>query len=151
MTAVQQPSWQSSTVVAARYWHLLDDGRLQCDLCPRFCKLHEDQQGLCFVRARQGEEMVLTTYGRSSGFCIDPIEKKPVTHFMPGSKVFSVGTTGCNWLCKYCINFDLSQRRKIEGVDITPEEVVDQAIQTGCNGSAYTYIESNRILEQLRD
>ena len=71
----------------ARWWHRLEDGRLQCDLCPRDCKLHEGQRGLCFVRAREGDAMVLTTHGRSSGFCIDPIEKKPLNHFLPGSSV----------------------------------------------------------------
>src|SRR5215831_7286347 len=67
--------------VPGRYWHRLEDGRLQCDLCPRYCKLHEGQRGLCFVRARQNDQILLTTYGRSSGFCIDPIEKKPLNHF----------------------------------------------------------------------
>ena len=76
-------------VVPARYWHKLDDGRLQCDVCPRFCRLHEGQRGLCFVRARQNDAMVLTTYGRSSGFCIDPIEKKPLNHFLPGTRLCS--------------------------------------------------------------
>ena len=77
-----------SSVVKTKYWHLLDDGRVQCDLCPRECKLHEGQQGLCFVRANQDSEIVLTTYGRSSGFCIDPIEKKQLNHFLPGTPVF---------------------------------------------------------------
>ena len=79
----------------ALYWHRIDDGRIQCDLCPRDCKLHEGQRGACFVRMRDGDQMVLTTYGRSSGFCIDPIEKKPLNHFYPGSSVLSFGTAGC--------------------------------------------------------
>ncbi len=79
------------TVHPTSWWHRLDDGRLQCDLCPPDCRLHEGQRGLCFVRARRGDAMVLTTYGRSSGFCIDPIEKKPLNHFYPGSRVFSFG------------------------------------------------------------
>ena len=83
-------------VKPGRYWHALEDGRIQCDVCPRFCKLRDGQRGLCFVRARQGEGLVLTTYGRSSGFCIDPIEKKPLNHFLPGSAVLSFGTAGCN-------------------------------------------------------
>jgi len=88
--------------VRTRYWHVLDDGRIQCDVCPRACKLREDQQGLCFVRARQGNEIVLTSYGRSSGFCIDPIEKKPLNHFLPGTPILSFGTAGCNLACKFC-------------------------------------------------
>ena len=71
------------TSAPARWWHTLADGRIQCDLCPRDCQLHEGQRGMCFVRQRVGDAMVLTTYGRSSGFCIDPIEKKPLNHFLP--------------------------------------------------------------------
>ena len=78
----------------ARYWHRLVDDRIQCDVCPRFCKLHEGQRGLCFVRGRENDALVLTTYGRSSGFCVDPIEKKPLNHFLPGTPVFSFGTAG---------------------------------------------------------
>ena len=98
----------------ARWWHRLDDGRMQCDLCPRDCKLHEGQRGLCFVRQRVGDAMVLTTYGRSSGFCIDPIEKKPLNHFHPGSSVFSFGTAGCNLACKFCQNWDISKSREMD-------------------------------------
>jgi pyruvate formate lyase activating enzyme len=98
-------------VSAARWWHRLDDGRIQCDLCPRDCRLHVGQRGLCFVRQRLGDAMVLATYGRSSGFCIDPIEKKPLNHFYPGSSVLSFGTAGCNLACKFCQNWDISKSR----------------------------------------
>ena len=91
------------------HWHTLDDGRVQCDICPRACKLRDGQRGLCFVRAREGDEIVLTTYGRSSGFCIDPIEKKPLNHFLPGTPVLSFGTAGCNLACKFCQNWDISK------------------------------------------
>ena len=91
--------------VSTRYWHKLDNGKIQCDLCPRECALAEGQQGLCFIRACKGGEIVLTSYGRSSGFCIDPIEKKPLNHFLPGTPVFSFGTAGCNLSCKYCHTF----------------------------------------------
>ena len=94
-----------------RYWHLLQDGRIQCDVCPRYCKLHEGQRGLCFVRARHNDEMVLTSYGRSSGFCIDPIEKKPLNHFLPGTPVLSFGTAGCNLTCKFACRTWLRRRR----------------------------------------
>jgi pyruvate formate lyase activating enzyme len=87
-----------------RWWHKLDDGRIQCDLCPRDCRLHEGQRGACFVRARVNDAMVLTTYGRSSGFCIDPVEKKPLNHFLPGSSALSFGTAGCNLACKFCFS-----------------------------------------------
>jgi len=91
-----------SSVVPGRYWHRLDEARIQCDVCPRFCKLRDGQRGLCFVRAAEEGRMVLTTYGRSSGFCIDPVEKKPLNHFLPGTPVLSFGTAGCNLTCKFC-------------------------------------------------
>jgi pyruvate formate lyase activating enzyme len=100
--------------VPTRHWHRLDDGRVQCDICPRACKLHEGQRGLCFVRACQGSEIVLTTYGRSSGFCVDPIEKKPLNHFLPGTPILSFGTAGCNLACRFCQNWDISKSREVE-------------------------------------
>ena len=108
-----------------RYWHLLKDGRIQCDVCPRYCKLHEEQRGLCFVRARHNDEIVLTTYGRSSGFCIDPIEKKPLNHFLPGTPVLSFGTAGCNLTCKFCQNWDISKARVFDRVqDLASPEAI---------------------------
>ena len=98
----------------ARYWHWLEDGRMQCDLCPRDCRLHAGQRGACFVRMRQDQQMVLTTYGRSSGFCIDPIEKKPLNNFYPGSSVLSFGTAGCNLTCKFCQNWDISKSHDMD-------------------------------------
>ena len=100
--------------IAGGYWHLLEDGRMQCDLCPRACKLHEGQRGLCFVRGRAGNRMVLTSYGRSSGYCIDPIEKKPLNHFLPGTPVLSFGTAGCNLACRFCQNWDISKSREMD-------------------------------------
>jgi hypothetical protein len=87
--------------IRTRYWHALDDGRVQCDVCPRACRLHEGQRGLCFVRGRVDDQIVLTSYGRSSGFCVDPVEKKPLNHFLPGTPVLSFGTAGCNLACKF--------------------------------------------------
>ena len=108
-----------------RYWHVLEDGRIQCDVCPRYCKLHEGQRGLCFVRARQGDRMILTTYGRSSGFCIDPIEKKPLNHFLPGTPVLSFGTAGCNLTCKFCQNWDISKARDFDRIqDLASPEAI---------------------------
>jgi len=126
---------------AARWWHRLDDGRLQCDLCPRDCRLHEGQRGLCFVRQREGDRVVLTTYGRSSGFCIDPIEKKPLNHFHPGSSVFSFGTAGCNLACKFCQNWDISKSREMDRLldAASPERIAEVALDAGCKSVAFTY------------
>jgi pyruvate formate lyase activating enzyme len=125
----------------ARYWHQIEDGRLQCDLCPRDCKLHEGQRGACFVRMRQGEQMILTTYGRSSGFCIDPIEKKPLNNFYPGSSVFSFGTAGCNLACKFCQNWDISKSHDMDRLmdQASPETIARAARQHGCKSVAFTY------------
>jgi pyruvate formate lyase activating enzyme len=125
----------------ARYWHKLEDGRIQCDLCPRDCKLQEGQRGACFVRARVGDEMVLTTYGRSSGFCVDPIEKKPLNHFYPGSSILSFGTAGCNLACKFCQNWDISKSRDFDRLaDLaSPEAIARTAQELGCKSVAFTY------------
>ncbi|MDD2925396.1 AmmeMemoRadiSam system radical SAM enzyme [Rhodoferax sp.] len=125
----------------ARYWHAIDDGRIQCDLCPRDCKLHEGQRGACFVRMRNNDQMVLTTYGRSSGFCIDPIEKKPLHHFYPGSSVLSFGTAGCNLACKFCQNWDISKSRDMDSLmdEASPEAIARAAEQHGCRSVAFTY------------
>jgi pyruvate formate lyase activating enzyme len=125
----------------ARYWHFADDGRMQCDLCPRDCKLHDGQRGACFVRMRKGDQMILTTYGRSSGFCIDPIEKKPLNHFYPGTSVFSFGTAGCNLACKFCQNWDISKSRDMDRLmdQASPETIAKVAEQHGCKSVAFTY------------
>ncbi|MCX8005324.1 MAG: AmmeMemoRadiSam system radical SAM enzyme [Burkholderiaceae bacterium] len=125
----------------ARWWHRLDDGRIQCDLCPRDCRLHEGQRGLCFVRQRRGDAMVLTTHGRSSGFCIDPIEKKPLHHFYPGSSVLSFGTAGCNLACKFCQNWDISKSREMDRLmdAASPARIAQVARAYGCRSVAFTY------------
>jgi len=125
----------------ARYWHKLEDGRIQCDLCPRYCRLHEGQKAFCFVRAREGDQLVLTTYGRSSGSCIDPIEKKPLNHFLPGTPVLSFGTAGCNLSCKFCQNWDISKSREYDTLaeEATPEMIARAAVKLGCRSVAFTY------------
>jgi len=125
----------------ARYWHAIADGRVQCDLCPRDCKLHEGQRGACFVRMREQDQMVLTTYGRSSGFCIDPIEKKPLNHFYPGSSVLSFGTAGCNLACKFCQNWDISKSRDMDSLmdQASPDAIAAAAERYGCKSVAFTY------------
>jgi pyruvate formate lyase activating enzyme len=123
------------------WWHALEDGRIQCDLCPRHCRLHEGQRGLCFVRARQGDAIVSTTYGRSSGYCIDPVEKKPLNHFLPGSAVLSFGTAGCNLTCKFCQNWDISKSRDIDTLAdaATPVAIAVAARRMDCASVAFTY------------
>lgn len=127
--------------VVTRYWHYLDDGRIQCDLCPRFCKLHDQQRGLCFVRQNLGQQIVMTSYGRSSGFCIDPVEKKPLNHFYPGSAVLSFGTAGCNLACKFCQNWDISKSREMDALmsQATPDAIANAALESGCKSVAFTY------------
>jgi pyruvate formate lyase activating enzyme len=124
-----------------RWWHALEDGRIQCDLCPRDCKLNEGQRGFCFVRQRVGDQMVLTTYGRSSGFCVDPIEKKPLNHFYPGSSVLSFGTAGCNLGCRFCQNWDISKSREFDRLmdQASPEAIASHAQKLGCKSVAFTY------------
>ena len=119
----------------------MDDGRLQCDLCPRDCRLHEGQRGACFVRQREGDRMVLTTYNRSSGFCVDPIEKKPLNQFYPGTSVLSFGTAGCNLACKFCQNWDISKSRKMDTLmaEASGETIAKAAVQLGCKSVAFTY------------
>jgi pyruvate formate lyase activating enzyme len=139
--------------VAGRYWHRIADGRIQCDVCPRYCKLHEGQRGLCFVRGRRDDAIVLTTYGRSSGFCIDPIEKKPLNHFLPGTPVLSFGTAGCNLTCKFCQNWDISKAREFDRLQDTasPEAIAEAALAAGCRSVAFTYNDPVIFLEYAVD
>ena len=127
--------------VPTRYWHRLDDGRVQCDVCPRACRLREGQRGLCFVRACRHGGIVSTTYGRSSGLCVDPIEKKPLNHFLPGSTVLSLGTAGCNLACRFCQNWHISKTREVDTLAerASPDEVADAAERLGCPSVALTY------------
>lgn len=138
---------------AGRYWHFMDDGRIQCDVCPRFCHLKEGQRGLCFVRQREADQMVLTTYGRSSGFCIDPIEKKPLNHFLPGTSILSFGTAGCNLSCKFCQNWDISKSREMDRLmdQASPEQIAKAAKREGCRSVAYTYNDPVIFLEYAVD
>ncbi|HXU41416.1 MAG TPA: AmmeMemoRadiSam system radical SAM enzyme [Burkholderiales bacterium] len=124
-----------------RWWHALPDGRIQCDLCPRDCKLHEGQRGLCFVRKMEGGEMHLTTYGRSSGFCVDPVEKKPLNQFYPGSSILSFGTAGCNLACKFCQNWDISKSKEMDRLqdEAAPATIAAAALKLGCKSVAFTY------------
>jgi len=136
-----------------RYWHRLEDGRVQCDVCPRNCHIKEGQAGLCFVRACHDGQVVLTSYGRSSGFCVDPIEKKPLNHFLPGTPVLSFGTAGCNLTCKFCQNWDMSKSREVDtlAVNAPPEAIARRATELGCRSVAYTYNDPVIFLEYAID
>jgi pyruvate formate lyase activating enzyme len=135
-TSAAQPSAHPG-----RWWTTLPDGRIECRLCPRLCKLHDGQRGFCFVRQNLGNRMVLTTYGRSSGFCIDPVEKKPLNHFYPGTSVLSFGTAGCNLGCRFCQNWDISKAREWDKLADTasPEAIATAAKKLGCRSVAFTY------------
>jgi len=147
------PGEDAEFTVPGRYWHAIDDGRIQCDLCPRYCRLRDGQRGMCFVRARQGDQIVLTTYGRSSGYCIDPIEKKPLNHFLPGTPVLSFGTAGCNLACKFCQNWDISKSREIHTLSdrAAPETIAAAAHDLGCKSVAFTYNDPVIFLEYAVD
>ncbi len=136
-----------------RYWTRLDDGRVQCDVCPRLCRLHEGQRGLCFVRGRERDGIELYTYGRSSGFCVDPIEKKPLNHFLPGSSVLSFGTAGCNLACKFCQNWDMSKSREMDTLadSASPSELAATASRLGCASVAFTYNDPTVFMEYAVD
>jgi len=139
--------------VDTRHWHALPDGRVQCDVCPRACRLREGQRGLCFVRGAESGRVKLYTYGRSSGFCIDPIEKKPLHHFLPGSAVLSFGTAGCNLACKFCQNWDMSKSREMDTLSdaASPEALAAAAERLGCQSIAYTYNDPTVFMEYAID
>ncbi|MGQ0430210.1 MAG: AmmeMemoRadiSam system radical SAM enzyme [Gammaproteobacteria bacterium] len=136
-----------------KYWHKLADGRVQCDVCPRYCKMHDGQRGLCFVRGAQDGAVVLTTYGRSSGYCIDPIEKKPLNHYLPGTPIFSFGTAGCNLACKFCQNWDISKSREMDTLqdEASPATIAAAARRLGCKSVAYTYNDPIVFMEYAID
>ncbi len=133
--------FEAASTVPTRFWHSLPDGRAQCDVCPRECKLGEGQRGFCFVRANQDGKIVLTTWGRSSGFCIDPVEKKPLNHFLPGTPILSFGTAGCNLGCRFCQNWDISKSREMDTLmdQATPDVIAKAAVELGCRSVAFTY------------
>jgi pyruvate formate lyase activating enzyme len=139
--------------VPTKYWHGLPDGRVQCDVCPRNCKLREGQRGLCFVRGRVDDQVVLASYGRSSGFCVDPVEKKPLNHFLPGSAVLSFGTAGCNLACRFCQNWDISKSREIDTLSssASPWALAEAAQRLGCRSVAFTYNDPVIFMEYAVD
>ncbi|MFW6257901.1 MAG: AmmeMemoRadiSam system radical SAM enzyme [Halochromatium sp.] len=150
---ISSPSLAEQRPHPTRFYHALEDGRLQCDVCPRACALHEGQRGLCFVRGREQDAIQLYSYGRSSGFAIDPIEKKPLNHFLPGSSVLSFGTAGCNLTCRFCQNWDTSKSRAMDrlAAEATPEQIAATAREHDCRSVAYTYNDPVVFLEYACD
>jgi pyruvate formate lyase activating enzyme len=130
---------------------LLPNGRTRCTACARYCEIPEGKIGLCGVRGVVNNRLRLFVYGTVIAGNVDPIEKKPVTHYQPGSEIFSIATMGCNWLCRYCQNYDISQRRKVEGTEMTPAQVAETAASYGAQGIAYTYNEPSIFIEFARD
>ncbi len=125
----------------AGWWHT-EHGRVVCDLCPRACALKDGDFGFCFVRQNLGGQMVLNTYGRSTGFCVDPIEKKPLNHFYPGTSVLSFGTAGCNLGCKFCQAWEITKSRHVLqrlSQRATPAMIAEAAVRLGCHSVAFTY------------
>ena len=129
----------------------MSDDKVKCTACARYCEIKKDQIGLCGIRGNENGKLQLFVYGKVIAGNVDPIEKKPVIHYYPGSQIYSIATTGCNWLCKYCQNSDISQRRKVEGVDMTPDDVANTAVRYGAQGIAYTYNEPSIFIEFARD
>ena len=128
--------------IAGGWWRATsEEDRIICDLCPRECNMKPGDRGFCFVRRNDGGEMKLTTYGRSTGFCIDPIEKKPLNHFYPGTPVLSFGTAGCNLGCRFCQNWDISRSREVERLSelAMPDMIAEAARRSSCRSVAYTY------------
>ena len=136
-----------------RHWEKTSNNKIQCNVCPRKCQLKDGQRGFCFVRKNEGDQMVLTTYGRSSGFCIDPIEKKPLNHFLPGTPVLSFGTAGCNLGCKFCQNWDISKAKEMDTLQAvaSPNQIADLAAGLNCKSIAFTYNDPVIFMEYAID
>ena len=140
-------------LIPGRWWHRLDDGRIQCDLCPRDCRLHEGQRGACFVRQREGDAMVLTTYGRSSGFCIDPIEKKPLNHFYPGSSRVLVRHRRLQprvQVLPELGHLEVARDGHADGRGVAARRSPRRAAQLDCRSVAFTYNDPGH-LRRVRD
>ncbi len=134
----------------------LEDGRITCDACNQHCKLSEGEYGICGIRKVEEGELRLLTYALAAAINVDPIEKKPMFHFLPGSKVFSFGTVGCNFSCKFCQNANISQYPKehhheVIGQSLSPVRAVELALEYGCKSIAYTYNEPVVFFEYTYD
>lgn len=147
------PLKKDASMVPTRYWEKLPNGRVQCNVCPNHCRLAEGQRGACFVRGCLGGEVVLATHGRSSGFCVDPIEKKPLNHFLPGTPVLSFGTAGCNLTCSFCQNWSISKSREVDTLSdqASPQLIATAARKLGCRSVAFTYNDPVIFMEYAMD
>jgi pyruvate formate lyase activating enzyme len=135
----------------ARWWQMKNTGLIECMLCPRHCSIAEGKRGACFVRQRMGNELKAASYGLVCGMAVDPIEKKPLHHFLPGSNVLSFGTVGCNLFCGFCQNSHLSRACFIDGTPLTPSEVAETAVRHDCASVAFTYSEPTVFAEYAID
>jgi len=151
MDALKKKQGYYEDMKTARYWHLLEDGQIECTLCPRHCHIAEGKRGACFVRQRVGDELMAASYGLACGLAADPIEKKPLYHFLPGSNALSFGTVGCNLLCGFCQNWHLARATALEGTRITPEKIAEMAVRHKCESVAFTYNEPVIFLEYAVD
>jgi len=139
--------------IVARMWESLGDGRVKCNLCSRRCIIVPGAYGACGVRFNYNGKLYTTVYGVLTAANQDPIEKKPLMHYHPGASVFSISTSGCNFYCRFCDNWVLSQSRwnRVFGNIYTPEDVVDEAIRTRSHGISYTYNEPTIFYEFMYD
>jgi len=131
----------STTMVEAKWWEPSEKGKLLCTLCPRYCKIGEGQPGFCYIRQNYGGKLFTLGYGKPTGFAIDPIEKKPLNHFLPGTKVLSFGTAGCNLGCKFCQNWSISKAKldDLNAINAEPKDVIALAKKYDSPSIAYTY------------
>lgn len=132
---------KNKDLVEAKWWEETDSGKILCTLCPRYCKIGEGQPGFCYIRQNHNGKLYTLGYAKPTGFAIDPIEKKPLNHFLPGTTILSFGTAGCNLGCKFCQNWSMSKAKidDINSLDARPEEVVKLAKKSGTPSIAYTY------------
>jgi pyruvate formate lyase activating enzyme len=134
---------ETQSLHEGQWWEAEANGRLHCYLCPRHCHIHEGQSGFCFIRVNRGGKLYSLGYGAPAALQVDPIEKKPLNHFLPGTRVFSMGTAGCNMGCFFCQNWDISKSRQdqVKARDVPPEAVPELALNYGCDSIAFTYNE----------
>jgi pyruvate formate lyase activating enzyme len=134
---------KTETLHEARWWEPEVNGRAHCYLCPRHCHINPGQAGFCFIRINQGGKLYSLGYGAPAALQVDPIEKKPLNHFLPGTRVFSLGTAGCNMGCFFCQNWDISKSRhdQVNSQPVPPEDVPQLALRHGCDSIAFTYNE----------
>ena len=135
----------------ALFGRKIGNNRIECRACARLCKIPEGSHGFCYVRQNRNGRLSLVNYGVISAMQIDPIEKKPFNHFMPGSYVLGIGTSSCNWGCQFCQNHFISKDKEIEGAYISPEEIVSKAVENGVEGIAFTYNEPTIFIEYALD